>query len=80
MDDEEHTPQERTSPAPSKQRDAQESVVPTLTPEDIEKRAQRLASARKVFPVADEEEIERSRERGGPHPDVPPTEVTPPKN
>jgi len=78
MTGEAYTPEERQSLAPRKQRDAQEDEVPTLTPEEADAAARRRTRAAKVYPLADEEDLRRSREQGGPHSDVPPTNVSPP--
>jgi hypothetical protein len=78
MPDEAYTPEERRSSAPRKQRVARRNRVTTLQPEEADAAARRRTSAAKAYPVADAEEIERSRERGGPHSDAPPTDVAPP--
>jgi len=81
MADDEQTPEERRSPPPRKQPDPdQELATPRLTPQNLDESArQRLrATVAKQYPTAPEDEIERSREKGGEHPDVPPTNVLPP--
>jgi len=78
MTGEAHTPEERQSPAPTRQRDIQEDAIPTLTPEEADAAARRRTRAGKVYPLADEEDVRRSREQGGPHSDVSPTDVSPP--
>ncbi len=82
MADDEQTPEERQSPPPQKQPDPKEAAKPRLTPSELDESArERLrATVAKQYPTAPEEEIERSREKGGPHPEVPPTDVPPPPN
>ena len=78
MATEEYTPQERQSAAPTPPHDQIRGAVPTLTPAQADESARQRAGARKTFPTADEDEIARSAEEGGPPVDVPPTHVRPP--
>lgn len=80
MADDEQTPQQRQSSPPQKQPDPKQAAKPRLTPLELDESArQRLrATVGKQYPTAPEEEIARSREKGGAHPDVPPTEALPP--
>ena len=78
MSGNDHVPEERQSPPPTPQPDVDEDVPSAIAPEQVDESAQRRASARKAYPLADEDEIRRSAEEGGEPPDVPPTDVAPP--
>ena len=73
-----YTPEQRETPAPRRQQAVPADATPTLTPQEADAAARQRTRAAKSYPLADEEDLRRSREQGGPHSDVPITDVSPP--